>query len=119
MLHHLVDLNQVCTNIAIGTNNQPTAGVTYAYIKSTFSEYGHVVAYQIKWNEAYNNMIANVLPLHTPLTPQVGQKVIFSLLKVDMLHVKLMAMKQCKQIFCPFIYPQPPDGVKRSKQFIF
>ena len=23
---------------------------------------------------------------------------------------------QCKQIFCPFIHPWPPDGVKRSKQ---
>ena len=31
-----------------------------------------------------------------------------------MLHVKLMAMKQrtrCKQIVCPFIHPQPLDGV--------
>ena len=24
---------------------------------------------------------------------------------------------QCKQIFCPFIHPQPPGGVKRSKHF--
>ena len=32
-----------------------------AHIKSTFSEYGHV-AYQLKGNEAYNNMPANVLP---------------------------------------------------------
>ena len=38
-----------------------------------FSEYGPV-AYQIKGNEAYNNMIANILPLHTPLTPGVGSK---------------------------------------------
>ena len=28
----------------------------------------------MKGNEAYNNMLANVLPLHTPLTPQVGSK---------------------------------------------
>ena len=28
-----------------------------------FSEYGHA-AYQIKGNEAYNSMIANILPLH-------------------------------------------------------
>ena len=45
--------------------------------KSTYSEYGHV-AYQIKRNEAYNNILANVLPLHTPLTSGVGSKVIFS-----------------------------------------
>ena len=38
-----------------------------AYIKSTFfSEYGHVL-YQIKGNDAYNNMLANSLPLHTPI----------------------------------------------------
>ena len=42
-------------------------------IKSTFSEYGHV-AYQIKGNETYSNMIANSFPLHTPLTPGVGSK---------------------------------------------
>ena len=69
-----MDLYQVCSNIAPWVNNGPTAGVTKAYIKSTFSEYGHVT-YQIKRNEAYNNMLANVLPLHTPLTPQVGRKV--------------------------------------------
>ena len=43
------------------------------HIKSTFSEYGHV-AYQIKGNEAYNNMLANILPFHTPLTPGLGSK---------------------------------------------
>ena len=71
MYHNLVDLYQVCSNIAPGANNGLTAGVTQACIKSTFSEYGHV-AYQIKGNEAYNNMLANVLLLCTPLTPQVG-----------------------------------------------
>ena len=45
-----------------------------AYIKST--AYGHV-AYQMKGNEAYNNMLANILPLHTPVTPGVGSKVNF------------------------------------------
>ena len=49
-----------------------TAGVTLAYIKSTFPEYGHV-AYQIKEKEAYNSML-NILSLHTPLTPGVGSK---------------------------------------------
>ena len=34
------------------------------HIKLTFSEYGHD-AYQIKGNEAYSNMLANILHLHT------------------------------------------------------
>ena len=41
-----------------------------------FPEYGHV-AHQIKWDEAHNNMLANILPLHTPLTPGVELKVNF------------------------------------------
>ena len=54
-----------------------------------FSEYGHV-AYQIKENEAYNNILAYSLPLHTPLTLGWGQKVKhFSFLKVAMLHIKI------------------------------
>ena len=44
-----------------------------ANIKSTLSEYGPI-AYQIKRNEAYINMLANILPLHIPLG--WGQKVI-------------------------------------------
>ena len=38
-----------------------------------FSEYCHA-AYQIKGNEAYNNMLVNVLPLRTPLTSVEGSK---------------------------------------------
>ena len=45
-------------------------------IKLTFSEYGHV-AYQIKGNEAYNNMLVNILLLHLPLIPGVGSKGVF------------------------------------------
>ena len=41
--------------------------------KINFSEYGHV-AYQIKGNEAYTNMLANSLLIHVPLTPGVGSK---------------------------------------------
>ena len=56
------------------------------YIKLTFSEYGHD-AYQIKGNAAYNNILANILLLHLPLTPWWSQKVnLFSFLKVVMLH---------------------------------
>ena len=46
---------------------------------TTFSEYGHV-AYPIKGNEAYNDKLVNMLPLHTPLTPGWGQKGHFFLL---------------------------------------
>ena len=67
-----MDLYQVYTNYTPGAKNGPAAGVTLANIKSTFSEYGHV-AYQMKGNEAYNNML-NSLPVHTPLTPGVGSK---------------------------------------------
>ena len=41
--------------------------------KSTFPEYGHV-AYQIKWNEMYNSIQANISPLCAPSTPGVGSK---------------------------------------------
>ena len=90
------------------------------YKKKALSEYGHV-AYQIKENETYNNMLANILHLHTPLTPGVGSKDhFFSFLKVVMLHMKLTGMKHrtpCKQIVCPFTHPSPLDGVKRSNFF--
>ena len=52
-----------------------------------FSEYGHA-AYQIKGNETYDNLHANIL--HTPLTPGLGLKVkTISCLKVLILHIKL------------------------------
>ena len=38
-----------------------------------FSEYGHV-AYQIKADDAGNNMVANILPTDTPSTQGVGLK---------------------------------------------
>ena len=38
-----------------------------------FSEYGHV-AYQIKADDAGNNMVANMLPADTPSTQGVGSK---------------------------------------------
>ena len=50
-----------------------TTGVKLAYIKSTFSEYGHV-AYQIKVNEAYNNMLENNFTLTLTFDPWGGVK---------------------------------------------
>ena len=38
-----------------------------AEVKLNFSEYGHV-AYQIKADDNGSNMVANILPLDTPLT---------------------------------------------------
>ena len=67
-----MNLYQVCSDYASAAKNGPAAGVKLAYIKLTFSEYGHV-AFQIKGNEVYINML-NILPLHTPLTPVVGSK---------------------------------------------
>ena len=57
------------------SNNERLAwvGLYQAYIKSTFSEYGRV-AYIIKGNKAYNNMLANSLLLHLSLVPEVGPK---------------------------------------------
>ena len=77
-----------------------------AAAKNKFSEYGHA-AYQINGNEKYNNMLANSLPLDTPSTPGVGSKgqLVFSFLKVELLHIKLKVMKlrtPCRQMFCTF-----------------
>ena len=69
-------LYQVCSNFALWVKKMPRRGVTLAYIKSTFPEYGHV-AYQIKGNEAYNSMLANI-SLKCTLDPRVGSKDIFS-----------------------------------------
>ena len=79
-----MDLYQVYSNYATGAKNAPPP--PHPHIKSTFSEYGHV-AYQIKEDKAYNNMLANILLLHLPLTPEVGSKGSFVIfLKVVMLH---------------------------------
>ena len=78
---------------------------------------------RIKGNEAYNNMLSTSLPFHIPLTPGWSQKVIcVSFLKVVMLHIKIMGMKQrtqWKQIVCPFTHPRPLDVVKTSKSCCF
>ena len=39
----------------------------------TLNWYGHV-AYQIKGNDTYSNMVANILPADSPLTHGVGPK---------------------------------------------
>ena len=85
---------------------------------STFLEYGH--ALQIKRNDAYDNMGANILQDRHTLDPrdEIKGRNIFSL-KVVMLHIKLKEMEcrvPCKQIFCPYTHINPWGGVKSSKQ---
>ena len=83
-------------------------------MKSTFSVYGRF-AYQIKENEACNNMLANILPLHPPLIPGFGSKGhFFSLLKVVIYQIN---RNETKHLICPFTHPRHLDGIKRSKPF--
>ena len=44
-----------------------------------FSEYGHI-AYQIEGNEAYDNMLANILLLHLLFEPLGGVKMLICFL---------------------------------------
>ena len=74
---------------------------------STFSEYGHV-AYQIKGNNAYSNMVANILPTGIPLIPGVGTigKHIF-ILKIASLPIKLKGTERIaptKRMFCSYTH---------------
>ena len=66
ILHHLVDHYQIYSNYAPGGQKWAQPGGHIGLYKNHF--YIHV-AYQIKGNEAYNYMLANVSPLHTSLTP--------------------------------------------------
>ena len=66
-------------------------------IKLTFSEYGHV-AYQIKGNAAYNNILANILLLHLPVT-RTGERfraTIALLFCIFFLHHSIAAQKMQK-----------------------
>ena len=55
------------------SNYAPWAKMPTQNLKFTYSEYGHA-AYQIKGNAANNNILANILHLHLPLTRGVGSK---------------------------------------------
>ena len=81
------------------------------------------VAYQIKGNDAYSNMVANILPAYTPSTPVVGSKGQYIFFwKIVMLHIKLKGMEcrePCKQIFTTYNTLYPWDGGQRVKTFFF
>ena len=55
------------------TDTPSTQGVGLKGQTICFSESSHV-AYQIKADDAGNNMVANILPTDTPLTQEVGSK---------------------------------------------
>ena len=57
----------------------------------TFWEYGHVV-YQIKGNEAYSDMVANILPVGIPSGVGSERSKLF-FLKLVMPHIKLKGME--------------------------
>ena len=68
-------------------------GVTLTYIKIIFFRNGNV-AYQIKGNEAYNNMPSKYFDLIHTLDPWPGVKrSFFPFLKVVMLHTKIIELK--------------------------
>ena len=85
-----------------------------------FQNYGHV-AYQIKGNDACSNMVANILPVDTPSTSEVGSKGLKkNLLKVVKLHIKLKGMEHrapCKHIFCPYTHSRPMGLGQKVKTF--
>ena len=79
---------------------------------------GHV-AFQIKGNEAYNNMLANSLILHLLLTPGVGSKVyLLSFLKVVILYKELIGMKH-RTPCSAFYTPSTPVWGQKVKTFFF
>ena len=78
---------------------------------SSFLEFADV-AYQIKGNIPYSNMLVNILPEDTPLTPRVGVKGQNVFFKVVMLHI--WSVKQHRSQYSVLKYTLNPwDGVKR------
>ena len=77
---------------------------------------------KLKGNEAYNNMLANVLPLHTPLTPGVGSKgQFFFFSESNHIACKINgneAENTLQAYILPFCTPMTPDAIRRSKQFL-
>ena len=56
--------------------------------------------YQIKGDETYDNMQANILPLYTPRIPGGLKGKIVFLLKLVKLHIKLRRRIAMYDIFC-------------------
>ena len=96
---HQIKADDFCSNMVaniLPRDTPSTQGVGSKGQTIYFCESSHV-AYQIKVNRAQSTMKANMLSLHTPTTPGVGSKghIIFSFLKVVMLHIKLK-WKKCR-----------------------
>ena len=70
---------------------------------------------KLKGNEAYNNMLANVLPLFTPLTPVVGSKRSFF---SESNHVECKIKNEAENTLQAYIlHPQPKIGSKGQNIF--
>ena len=85
-----------------------------------FLEHRHL-AYHIEGDDECN-MQAHTISFRAPSTPRVGSKVKIVLLKVVMLHIKLIGMEHrapCKHIFCPYIHPQSLGWGQKIKLFYF
>ena len=97
----------------------PTLGVKK--LNSTFSQsqHGHI-AYQVKSNHEYSNMVTNILPT-APLPRTLGSKGQIQILQIIvMLHIKLKGIANAAiwlQIFCP--QPIPPFSPQKVKTQLF
>ena len=87
-----------------------------------FLEHGHVT-YQIKKNHEYSNMVENILPADTYLSPltlwmgPIGKIQLFR--NLDMLHIKLKRITNAAQwnhIFCLQTPPPTPRDTWSSGQ---
>ena len=91
-------------------------------IKFFFSEYGHV-AYQIKADNAGNNMVSNILPTDTLSTQGVWVKrsnYIFSESSHAAYQIKADdAGSNMVAIFCPLTHPRPSGWGQRSNYIFF
>ena len=60
-----------------------------------------------KGNEMYDDLQANSLPLHTPITPGTGSKLFFESGHVAYIKLKGIKCTTCKQIYCPYTHTRP------------
>ena len=66
------------------------------------------VAYQIKGNEVYNNVLATILPLYKNSTPEMGSKYFLSECGPVIFVYQIKRTKQttkCMQDFWPYTHP--------------
>ena len=82
----------------------------------TISEHGHV-AYQIKYNQECNNMVANILPPDPPSTTGFKRSN-FKISEHGHVAYPIKWNHECNHMVTHILYAEPPPstlGVKRSK----